>query len=268
MKSRTSIFCVSILVFWLVVALFVPILPLPSPLAQNLAQEFSSPNSQHYLGTGENGVDLLAQLIWGARLALFVGLGTVGFSAFVGTLLGATAGYFRGTWDEVVLRGIEIVQAFPGVLLNVGMAVVLGPSVRNLIIAMSLSSWAVYARLARSQTLSLREREYVTAARALGASAPRILIRHIFPNLLGALTVQMTYGMGAAILTESALSFLGIGVPVGTPSWGQMLNQGREVLSTATHVIMVPSVALLTIVLSLNLLGDNLRDSLDPRTRG
>lgn len=260
-------FFLVIIALWFGLAIFAPWLPIPSPTAQNLALEYAGPQLGHLLGLGENGVDLLSQLLWGARIAMVVGLGTVLLSAGVGLVLGSTAGYFRGAWDESVLRLIETVQAFPGILLNVSLAVVLGPSIKNLILAMSLSGWAIYARLARSQTLSLRERDFVSSARAVGASNLRILFRHIWPNLLGVLLVQMTYGMGAAVLTESALSFLGIGVPMGTASWGQMLNQGREVLTTATHVIIVPSVALLTIVLSLNLLGDNLRDRLDPRSQ-
>ncbi len=249
----------------LILALITPWLPLQSPTAQDLSSQFSSPSRSHWLGLGENGVDLLSQILWGARLSLFVGFGTVIFSGLIGILIGSIAGYLRGQWDKTILRAIEIIQSFPGILLVITLTVVLGPNVYNMMIAMTATAWASYARLARSVTLSLRERDFVVAAQALGAKRRVVLVKHIWPNLVAPLIVQMTYGVGAAIMTESTLSFLGVGAPIGTPSWGQMLNQGREVLTSATHVIAVPSVALFVTILGLNLFGDGLRDLLDPK---
>jgi len=246
-------------------ALLVPWLPLPPPALQDLANEYGRPSSEHLLGTGENGVDLLSQILWGARLSLGVGVLSVALSSAVGLFLGSIAGYFGGTVDFFILRIIESFQAFPGILLNVSFAVVLGPSARNLIIAMAVNSWTSYARVARGQALSLRERDFVQAARAMGLTDLKILVRHVWPNLLSPLTVQMTYGMAGAVLTESTLSFLGLGVPPGTPSWGQLLNQAREVLTTSIHVLLAPALAVLFTILALNLLGDALRDWLDPR---
>lgn len=247
-------------------ALGAPYLPLPSPSEQDLVGQYSGFSKMHWLGQGENGVDLLSQLLWGARLSLAIGLGSVLCSVVIGLILGSYAGLVRGLWDDVLLRLIETIQAFPGLLLVVTLSVVMGPSVKNLFLAMVLTGWAAYARLTRALSLSLRERDFVQAAAAVGASRWRILFRHIWPNLWAPLFVQMTYGVGSAILTESSMSFLGLGAPMGTPSWGQMLNQGREVLLSATHVVFVPGVALVLTILALNFLGDGLRDRFDPKS--
>ena len=249
------------------VALFTPVLGLVSPLEQNLALEFAGPMSGHPLGLGENGVDVLSQLAWSARLSLFVGLVTVLLSASLGVALGAWAGYKRGIFETLVMRTVDAVYAFPGILLVVALAAALGPSVKNLLIVLVATSWAGYARMSRALALSLRERDFVQSARAVGASDLRIVAKHLLPNLLGPILVQMTYGLGSTILTESSLSFLGLGAPLQTPSWGQMLNQGREVMTTATHLVIAPGVALMTTVLGFNLLGDGLRDLFDPKIR-
>jgi peptide/nickel transport system permease protein len=249
------------------IAVLTPFLPLSPPEAQRLAQQYALPSWQHPFGLGENGVDLLSQVFWGARLSLGVGLGSVTIAASVGLLLGSWAGYKRGWWDAVLMRIVDLLYAFPGILLVVALAAVLGPSVRNMMIVMVVTSWAGYARLVRGVTLSLREREYVHAAHAQGTPAWRVMMFHLWPNLWAPLLVQMTFGLGGAIMVESSLSFLGLGAPPGTPSWGQLLNQGRDVLTTASHVVIVPGVALVLTILGLNLMGDGLRDRLDPKTR-
>jgi len=253
--------------FMVCVAVLTPYLPLATPDAQNLSQQYASPSWKHPLGLGENGVDLLSQVFWGARLSLGVGLGSVTISSLIGLLLGSWAGYKRGWADMVLMRIVDLLYAFPGILLVVALAAVLGPSIKNMMIVMIATSWAGYARLVRGVTLSLREREYIQAANATGASSWRILVKHLWPNLLAPLLVQMTFGLGGAIMVESSLSFLGLGAPPGTPSWGQLLNQGREVLIEANHLVLVPGVALVLTILGLNLLGDGLRDRLDPKTR-
>ncbi|MBS1986150.1 MAG: ABC transporter permease [Bdellovibrionales bacterium] len=248
-------------------ALLAPWLPIADPRLQNLARQLEAPSWQHPFGLGENGVDLLAQVIWGARLSLFVAGGSVLIAAIIGLVLGSLAGYLRGKFDLLLMRCVEVLYAFPGLLLVVALAAVLGPSVRNMMLVLILTSWAGYARLVRGVTLSLRERDYVQAARSLGSSLPRILVVHLWPNILPALIVQMTFGLGSAILTESSLSFLGLGASAGTPSWGQLLNEGREAMTSASHALIVPGLALVLAIWGLNLLGDGLRDWLDPRFR-
>jgi peptide/nickel transport system permease protein len=257
----------SLVAFIALSAVITPLLPLENPRVQHLALEYASPMPGHRLGLGENGVDLLAQVLWGARLSLSVGVGSVALSALIGLLLGSWAGYHRGWWDLALMRLVDVVYSFPGILLVVTLAAVLGPSLKNMLIAMVATAWAGYARLVRGLCLTLRERDFVIAARALGVPTWQIVLRHLWPNVMAPLSVQMTFGLGAAIMTESSLGFLGLGAPVGTPSWGQMLNQGREVMTTAPHVVLVPGLALVLCVLGFNLLGDALRDRLDPRTR-
>ena len=255
-----------ILGFWLLLALFGACLPLPAADAQNLKIQFQGASAEHWLGTGENGVDLGAQLVAGARLSLAIAFSAVSLSAGIGLLLGSWAGYAGGRVDAFVMRLVDVVYAFPGLLLVVGLAAVLGPSPGNVVIALAATSWASYARLVRGNTLSLRERDYVQAARAAGAGGFRIVTRHLWPNLWPFLIIQMSYGLSGAILTESSLSFLGLGAPPGTPSWGQMLSSGREFMLTSTRLLWIPGVAILSLILGLNLLGDGLRDKLDPKT--
>jgi peptide/nickel transport system permease protein len=251
--------------FFILMALLVPFMGLEDPATQNLSLQFAGPSAKHWLGNGVNGVDLLSQLCWGSRLSVFVGVGSVLLAAFIGLTLGSVSGYFRGRIDAILMRTVDTLYAFPGLLLVVALAAVLGPGIKNLVIVMSICSWAGYARLTRGLTLSLREREFILAARAQGASSARIIGIHLWPNLLPILLVQMTFGLGAAIMTESSLSFLGLGAPPESASWGQMINQGRELLLTAPRLVLVPGTALVLAVLGLNLLGDGLRDRLDPR---
>jgi peptide/nickel transport system permease protein len=197
-----------------------------------------------------------------------VGLIVVGVSSSIGILLGSIAGYFGGRTDEVISRVIDILLAFPGLLLAIAMVAVLGPSLVNVVLALSLIGWVGYARLVRGQVLRARELEFVQAARALGATTPRILARHVIPTTLPAVTVQATLGMGGAILAEAALSFLGLGVQPPTPSWGTMLNYGRAHLLDAPHLTIFPGLAIAILVLGFNFLGDGLRDALDPATQG
>jgi peptide/nickel transport system permease protein len=193
-------------------------------------------------------------------VSLLVGLVVVSLSASIGAGLGAIAGYCRGAIDEVISRLMDILLAFPGLLLAIAVVAVLGPSLANVVLALSLIGWVGYARVVRSQVLQVRELEYVAAARAIGADTPRILVRHVLPAVLPALIVQATLGMGGAILSEAALSFLGLGVQPPTPSWGAMINYGRAHLLDAPHLTVFPGVAIAMLVLGLNLLGDGLRD--------
>jgi peptide/nickel transport system permease protein len=232
------------------------------PSAQELALRLEGPSRLHWLGLDELGRDILARIMSGARVSLFVGLVVVSVSASIGALMGSLAGYYGGVVDEVISRTIDILLAFPGLLLAIALVAVLGPSLTNVALALSLIGWVGYARVVRGQVLQAREFEYVAAARAIGAATPRILIRHVLPAALPALTVQATLGMGGAILSEAALSFLGLGVQPPTPSWGAMLNYGRAHVLDAPHLTVFPGLAIALVVLGLNLLGDSLRDQL------
>ena len=232
------------------------------PSAQELALRLEGPSRLHWLGLDELGRDILARVMSGARISLFVALVVVSVSASIGAVMGSLAGYYGGIVDEAISRVIDILLAFPGLLLAIALVAVLGPSLTNVVLALSLIGWVGYARVARAQVLQAREFEYVVAARAIGAATPRILIRHVLPAALPALTVQATLGMGGAILSEAALSFLGLGVQPPTPSWGAMLNYGRVHVLDAPHLTVFPGLAIAIVVLGLNLLGDSLRDRL------
>ena len=237
------------------------------PSTQELALRLEGPDGAHWFGLDELGRDIFARVLSGARISLLVGLVVVSVSATVGVAMGAMAGYFGGRIDEAISRLIDILLAFPGLLLAIALVAVLGPSLTNVVLALSLIGWVGYARLVRGQVLRARELEFVLAARALGATTSRILTRHIIPTTLPAVTVQATLGMGGAILAEAALSFLGLGVQPPTPSWGTMLNYGRGHLLDAPHLTIFPGLAIAILVLGFNFLGDGLRDAIDPATK-
>ena len=235
------------------------------PSAQELPLRLAGPMKGHLLGLDELGRDLLARVLVGARISFVVGITVVGVSASVGTCVGAVAGYLGGAVDDLLSRLIDVLLAFPGLLLAIALVAVLGPSLTNVLMALTVIGWVGYARLVRGQVLRAREFEYVQAARALGAGTPRVLWRHIVPTALPAVVVQATLGMAAAIIGEAALSFLGLGVQPPTPSWGTMLNGGRAHLLDAPHLTVVPGLAIALLVLGLNFVGDGLRDLTDPR---
>src|ERR1700674_912218 len=235
------------------------------PAAQELALRLVGPTWAHPFGLDELGRDILARVVAGARISFFVGLTVVSISASVGTMLGAVAGYFGGLVDDVISRVIDVLLAFPGLLLAIALVAVLGPSLRNVLFALAIIGWVGYARLVRGQVLRAREFEYVQAARALGAGTPRVLWRHVIPTAIPAVVVQATLGMAAAIIGEAALSFLGLGVQPPTPSWGTMLNGGRAHILDAPHLTLFPGLAIALLVLGFNFVGDGLRDLTDPR---
>lgn len=246
-------------------ALVGPWLTSVDPAAQQLPLRLAGPMSGHPFGLDELGRDILARVLTGARISFAVGLIVVGVSASVGTLIGSVAGYLGGVIDDLFSRIIDILLAFPGLLLAIALVAVLGPSLTNVLIALTAIGWVGYARLVRGQVLRAREFEYVQAARALGASTPRVLLQHVVPTALPAVVVQATLGMAAAIIGEAALSFLGLGVQPPTPSWGTMLNGGRAHLLDAPHLTIVPGLAIALLVLGFNFVGDGLRDLADPK---
>jgi peptide/nickel transport system permease protein len=238
------------------------------PASQELSLRLEPPSLRHPFGLDELGRDIFSRILAGARIALFVGLTVVSVSSTLGILLGSIAGYFGGWLDDLISRSIDVLLAFPGILLAIALVAVLGPSLMNVVMALSVIGWVGYARLVRGQVLKARELEFVQAARALGAGTPRILFRHVVPTAMPAVMVQATLGMAGAILAEASLSFLGLGVQPPTPSWGTMLNGGRLHLLDAPHLTIFPGAAIAALVLGFNFLGDGLRDALDPKRYG
>jgi peptide/nickel transport system permease protein len=235
------------------------------PADQQLAQRLEPPSSAHPLGLDELGRDILTRLLAGARISLLVGLAVVSVSSIAGMLLGAAAGYFGGRVDDVISRVVDVLMAFPGILLAIALVAVLGPSLTNVVLALSVIGWVGYARLVRAQALRAREFDFVQAARALGAGPARIVLVHVLPTAFPAVVVQATLGMAGAIIAEASLSFLGLGVQPPTPSWGTMLDAGRSHLFDAPHLTIFPGLAIALLVLGFNFLGDGLRDRVDPK---
>jgi peptide/nickel transport system permease protein len=267
-QSGTGRWGLALTLLLVVVALAAPWLAPASPTAQNLPARLSPPNSAHWLGTDELGRDTLSRIIFGARVSMLVSINVVLGAGLVGLAIGSLAGYFGGWFDRLVnVVLINAFLSFPGVLLAIAFAAFLGPGLGKVILALVVTGWAGYARLARAQILQAKEMEYVLAARSLGASHARILLRHLLPNILQPILVQATVAMAGAILAESTLSFLGVGVLAPMPSWGAMLNDARSHLFDAPHLVLLPALAVMTAVLAFNLLGDALRDWLDPKMR-
>lgn len=258
---------VLVLVFTLF-ALFAPFIAPQDPSHIDLTIRLSRPSAAHWFGTDELGRDILSRVIYGARISMLVGASVVTVSLLIGLIIGSIAGYYGGYIDRFV--NVVVMNAFlsfPSILLAIAFVAFLGPGIFKLILALSIGGWVGYARLVRGQVLAAREREYVEAARALGASDLRIIVRHILPNIVQPVIVQAAIGMAGAVLAEATMSFLGLGVPPPTASWGAMLNDGRSHLFDAPHLVLFPALAVMLAVLSFNFIGDALRDYLDPRSR-
>jgi peptide/nickel transport system permease protein len=254
-----------VVALWALAALFGPLLPL-APDGIDLARILAAPGPEAWLGTDDLGRPVLDRLLMGARTSFVVGFGVVLVSALLGALVGAVAGYAGGWLDLVVVRVIDVFLAFPGILLAVALAGLLGPGLGNVIIALAAVGWVGYARLARAQILSLRGRDHVLAARALGVGAPRILVRHLLPLALAPLLVEATFGIAAVVVAEAGLSFLGLGVQPPAASWGSMIRDGVAYMLVAPHLVLAPGLALMLVVLAVNLAGDRVRDRLDVRS--
>ena len=257
-----------LLAAFLLAGLFAPWIAPANPASIDLIHRLQGPSAAHWCGTDELGRDTLSRLLWGARLSLAVSVSVVSISLALGLAIGGLAGYKGGWLDHALtIFAMNTFLALPGILLAIAFAAFLGPGFQNLVLALAIGGWAGYARLVRAQVLAVKEREFVEAARALGASAPRIFFRHILPNMMQPLLVQAAIGMGGVILAEATLSFLGLGVPAPTASWGAMLNDSRSHLFDSPHLVLFPAAAMALAVLSFNFLGDALRDYLDPHTR-
>jgi len=258
----------ALLIAFILMALFAPLIAPHDPAQLDLTARLLPPSHGHWFGTDELGRDILSRTIYGARVSLTVAISVVTISLALGLLLGGAAGFFGGVTDTVV--NIYVSNAFlalPGILLAVAFVAFLGPGLQNLILALAISGWVGYARLVRAQVMAMKEREFVQAARSLGAGNLRLMLRHILPNILQPLIVQSAVGMAAAVLAEATLSFLGLGVQPPTATWGAMLNDARSHLFESPHLVFFPAVAVMLCVLSFNFIGDGLRDYLDPRTR-
>lgn len=258
---------VLVLVF-VMFALFAPWIAPQSPSAIDLPSRLQPPGAAHWFGTDELGRDIFSRVIYGARISMLVGSSVVAGSLLLGLVLGSIAGYYGG-WADKVFSVIlmNAFLSFPGILLAIAFVAFLGPGTINLILALCIGGWVGYARLVRAQVLAVKEKEFVEAARALGASNWRIVTRHILPNIIQPVIVQAAIGMAGAVLAEATMSFLGLGVPPPTASWGSMLNDGRAHLFDAPHLVLFPALAVMLAVLSFNFIGDALRDFLDPRSR-
>jgi peptide/nickel transport system permease protein len=257
---------IGLLVVFAVCAVFAPWLAPQDPAQLDLVGRLSAPSGAHWFGTDELGRDILSRTIYGARISLVVSVSVVGLSGAVGLVLGMIAGFYGG-WPDTVLN-VYVANAFlalPGILLAIAFVAFMGPGLLNVILALAISGWVGYARLVRAQVLAVKEREFVEAARALGASDLRVICRHVLPNILQPLIVQAAIGMAGAVLAEATLSFLGLGIPAPAASWGSMLNDARSHLFDSPHLVFFPAMAVMLCVLSFNFIGDALRDYLDPR---
>jgi peptide/nickel transport system permease protein len=256
-----------ILMMLLMSALLAPVLAPYDPTRQNLENDLRTYSRENPLGTDKLGRDVLSRVLYGGRISLMVGATTVVISLAIGLAIGSISGYFGGWADQWLMRVVDILMAFPGILLAIAFTAVLGPGLAHVILALCLIGWTSYARLVRGEILALREQEFVQAARALGCKPRRVIARHLLPNLLPPLLIQATFGLAAAIIAEGSLSFLGLGVEPPTPSWGSMLNDGRQFLLVAPHLTTYPGIAIMITVFGLNLIGDGLQDRLLARGR-
>ena len=270
--NRPGKFGLAVILIFFIVAIFAPLIAPYDPVAQNKfsdsrpTEERLKPGWEHPFRLDDLGRDVLSRVIYGARISMQVGVMVVLISALIGMIIGSVSGYYGG-WIDRIFSGFlfNVFLAFPSILLAIAMVAFLGPSIRNLILALSVIGWVGYARLIRGQVLKVREFDYVTAARALGAGDFRILFRHILPNAIQPLIVQASLGMAGAVLSEASLSFLGLGVQPPTSSWGVMLNDARSYLNVAPHLLIFPGLAVMLTVLAFNFVGDGLREWLDPK---
>ncbi len=267
LRNRGAVIGLVIIALFIAVSVGAPLISSQDPVGVNLLNRLQGPSGQHLLGTDELGRDLFTRMLYGGRISLGIGLISVAIGISIGVPLGAVSGYYGGRFDMIVQRGIDIMIAFPGILLAIVVVTVLGVGVSNVMIATGIASVPIYARLVRGSMLAAKEQSYVTAAKAAGVGDFSIIFRHILPNTLAPIIVQSTFQIATAILWAAGLGFLGLGAQAPTPEWGAILSNGREYIRTAHHLTTYPGLAILFMVIGFNLLGDGLRDALDPKTR-
>lgn len=266
-KEKTAMIGLTIIVIFFGMALLAPLLAPTDPLQQEIVNGLKPPSAEHWLGTDKLGRDILSRMLYGARISLVSGIFVVAMAGTFGTVVGLLAGYRGHWWDESLMRITDIFFAFPSLILAMAIAGALGPSLQTALIAVAVVTWPTYARLMRGQVLILREREFVQAARSIGSGGGLILRRHLFPNTLSPLLVQASFDMGTVILAVAGLSFIGFGAQPPTPEWGVMISEGRNYITTHWWLAFFPAMGMLFAVAGFNLLGDGLRDVLDPRLR-
>lgn len=266
-KNRLAMAGTVVVLLLFIVSIAAPLLAPYDPASIDVKQILMGPTQSHLLGTDQLGRDVLSRMIWGSRISLKVGFVAIGIATTIGILFGAVSGYYGGWIDGIMMRFVDIMLCFPAFFLILAVIAFLEPSIWNIMVVIGITGWMGIARLVRAEFLSLREREFVVSARALGASDMRIIFRHILPNSMAPIIVSATLGVAGAILTESALSFLGIGVQPPTPSWGNILTAGKDNIEIAWWLSLFPGLAILVTVLGYNLLGEGIRDSLDPRLK-
>lgn len=266
-RNKGAMFGLSIFLLMVVTAVLAPSLAPFDPLEQNYVESMQTPSAKHWLGTDSFGRDILSRIIYGARIALIVGVLAVLISMIIGVTLGLISGYYGGVVDTIIMRIMDGLFAFPILILAIALMAILGLGVRNVIIAVAVGYIAPFARVTRGDVLAVKEETYIEAARLTGVSHLAIIFRHIFPNVLAPVIVQGALRVSAAIITEAGLSFLGLGPPPPTPVWGSMISEGREFLVISPHISTFPGLALMITVIGLNLFGDGLRDTLDPRLK-
>ena len=257
----------SIIFFLFLIAIFGPLFISKQGITPDLSKHLLPPDKNHPFGFGVNGISVLAWLIYGSRMSFLVSIIVCSISLSIGTSIGAIAGYWGGKTDALLMRIIDIILAFPGLLLALYLASVMRPSIFTLIFALSCTGWVSYARLVRALVYEIKNRDFITASKALGASDLRIIFRHILPNITGPLLIQVSYSLSVIILAESGLTFLGLGLPIGTPSFGALLDQGVSNLFSASYLAVFPSICIALSVLGFNFIGDGLRDILDPKAK-
>lgn len=267
LRQKSALIGASILSFFIIIAIFAPIVATHDPRDADVTARLKGWSQEHYFGTDKVGRDIFSRIVYGSRISIKVGLVAMTFSISIGALFGILAGYYGGWIDNIIMRIMDMMLAMPSILLAMVIVTILGQSLTNAIIAVSIVYIPQYARILRASVLTIREQDYVTAAHAIGVSDFRILTRVILPNCLAPLIVQATLGMGAAILDAAGLSFLGLGAEIGEPEWGAMLNENRALIRRAPWTVMTPGIAIFLIVLGFNLLGDALRDVLDPQVK-
>lgn len=266
-KNRLAIIGIVILSIMVLVAVFATVIAPYDPYETNYANVKKPPSAEYFLGTDALGRDVFSRLIYGTQISLAIGLVVVGIAMTIGVPLGAIAGYYGGAVDMIIMRVVDIVQAFPFVILAIGIVAVVGPSLLNMMLVLGAITWIWYARLVRGLVLSLRESDFILAARAIGASNPEIIFRHLMPNILGVVIVQASFSVAEAILSAAALSYLGLGAQPPTAEWGAMLSSAQQFMRTLPLMSIAPGITIMLTVLAINFIGDALRDALDPSLR-
>ena len=267
LRDKLAVAGMIIIGLFLVLALTAPVITPYDPIVQELLLRRQAPSAEHWLGLDDLGRDILSRIIYGSRFSLQVGVVSVSLAILVGAIIGAASGYLGGWVDTLVMRFMDIMLAFPALLLAIAIVTILGPGLLNMLYAIAIVSIPAYARIVRASVLTVKEQDYILAARCIGVPPLRLLFRDVFPNCLTPLIVQGTLGIGTAILDAAGLSFLGLGAQPPKPEWGAMLGQGRFSMFTAPHIVIFPGIAIMLTVLGFNLLGDGMRDALDPRLR-